>query len=123
MASMALAEREPFVKTAIEATSLPLILDEVESMLLDVTEGHWHLSDGEGAVLRTFEQIATTAIEDGKPMVVNGKVADVLLSNDLARPIDFVDGVPLTIECWRWVQKNPDTCTQDFDGICRCIFN
>jgi hypothetical protein len=123
MTLVARVEREPFVKTAIEATSLPLILDEVESMLLDVAEGNWHLSDGEGGVLRTFEAVATTAIEDGKPCIVNGKVADVLLGNDLARPIDFVDAVPLTVECWRWVQKNPDTCTQDFDGICRCLFS
>jgi hypothetical protein len=100
------------------------ILEETERLLLDHNDDPFLLTGSERAAIVAFEQVATTAVEDGTPVVVNAILSDILRENMLLDSADLVGGAwPLTPEVARWVASNPLDCTSDFDGICRCSFD
>jgi hypothetical protein len=108
----------------IEPTKLEDVLAEVEDLLLDAADDHWLLTESEKEIIVTFEKVATTAVEDGKPVIVGWAMADTLYAHNCIDSADFVGGAwPLSPACAAWVASNPDECTTQFDGYCRCDFD
>jgi hypothetical protein len=100
------------------------VLAGVEDLLLDHNDDPFLLTGGERAAIVTFEQVATTAIEDGRPLLVGWLMADLLHEQCVLDSADLVGGQwPLSPDAARWVASNPEDCTQHFDGICRCTFD
>lgn len=100
------------------------ILSEVEDLLLDAKDDPWLIvGDDERTAINVFEDIATRAIEDGKPVLIDPFTADVLYEHNIIDQSDFVAGVlPVSDATARWMASHPDDCTQLLDGICRCVF-
>ena len=111
-------------KVTIEPTKLADILGEVEDLLLDIADDPALVTEGEREAIAAFEAVATTAVEDGTPVIVGWQLADILHSQCVLDSADLVGGAwPVGPDVARWVSANPEDCTQDFDGICRCDFD
>jgi len=126
MTAVAAVEREPFTM-AISVPVLPAKLEEiladVEDILLDHNDDPFLLTGGERNLLVVAEQVLTTAVEDGKGFVMGWEVFDLLTSHTDLRPADFVGGTaPTSPALDKWAKRNSESCTEDFDGICRCNF-
>lgn len=67
------------------------LLDGVEDLLLDhASDPLLIVGDDELAAIKVFEDIATTAVEDGKGMSVDQFTADVLYQHSVLDATDFV---------------------------------
>ena len=109
---------------ALKPSKMADILEETERLILEHNDDPFIMDGPERAMLNAFEDVLTRAIEDGTAIVVNQAVADLLHEQCVLDSADLVGGEwPLGPEAARWVKRNPEDCTQDFDGICRCSFD
>ena len=100
-----------------------VVLDNVEALILDHDEDPFILDGVERALLNLTERLLTVAVEDGTPVSLQSDVVDILLAENGIHAADFVGGAyPVSPACSAWKLRFPETCTADFDGICRCTF-